>query len=86
MEGLREIVEDTLLPKHFEAMADEVGVEIARTVRTTARAWLLKTRASALLAASSIHVSYSDLFFEQCFLVLTQNASLTATFDGLLLP
>lgn len=33
MEALREIVEDTILPKHFEAMADEVGVEIARTVR-----------------------------------------------------
>eukprot|EP00903_Cladosiphon_okamuranus_P016005 g14779.t2 len=31
VEALREIVEETMLPKHFEAMADEVGVEIART-------------------------------------------------------
>lgn len=36
VEALREIVEDSMLPTHFEAMADEVGVEIARTVRAAA--------------------------------------------------
>lgn len=34
METLREIVEDTLLPMHAEAVSDEVGVEFARTVRS----------------------------------------------------
>lgn len=32
-----------MLPTHFEAMADEVGVEIARTVRATTRALLFET-------------------------------------------
>ena len=41
VEALREIVEDSVLPTHLEAMADEVGVEIARTVRATARVRLL---------------------------------------------
>ncbi|CAM9719375.1 unnamed protein product [Scytosiphon promiscuus] len=31
VEALREIVEETLLPMHAEAVSDEVGVEIART-------------------------------------------------------
>lgn len=37
VEALREIVEDTLLPAHFEAMVDEVGVEISRMVRKPQR-------------------------------------------------
>ena len=32
-EALREIVEQSILPTHLEAMSDEAGVEIARKVR-----------------------------------------------------